>query len=184
MDRLKQWILVTILAFVCGFFLGKGRTPQPEVIIKTIQEQIEGDIAIPKPSLEVIPDKPKLPTKLDTVYQIQVVDTAAIITDYILRRDYAFNVFNNDYGKLDITTSLQYNSMTDFKYTYTPITTHEIRTTPTQLFTPFVMAQYNTLNMVSVGGGFFIKNMGGYYNYNISWNQSPSHSIGLIYKFQ
>jgi hypothetical protein len=46
------------------------------------------------------------------------------------------------------------------------------------------MMQYNTLNTVSIGGGLFIGNIGGYYNYNMRLDGISNHSLGIIYKFQ
>lgn len=190
---MKNWqllILVVILSFMCGFLLrGKLMKPGEETII-TIEKPIKDTIFIPEPVSITTPTKPLLPTKLDTVYvqdilyQVQVVDTAAIIADYILQRDYAFNLFQNEYGKLDIKNTVQYNTLTNLEYTFTPTVKHTIKTPSIPLFTPFAMIQYNTSNTLSAGGGLFIGNIGGYYNYNLHLNHIPTHSFGVIYKFQ
>lgn len=171
-------------SFIFGYILGNKRLKQPSDIIVTIQEPVIDTVYIPEPVSKTTPTNPILPLKTDTVYKIQIVDTAAIIAEYIQDKEYSFNVFDNKYGRLDISNNVQYNSLTGFSYTFTPVTTHEIRTTPVPKYIPFAMMQYNTLNTVSIGGGLFIGNIGGYYNYNMRLDGISNHSLGIIYKFQ
>ena len=111
------------------------------------------------------------------------MDTGKIISDFILKREDSFNVFNNEQGKLDIKQVVQYNRIQSFDYTFTPI--HIEKTTYRKpLIMPYFSATYNTLNYVGVGGGFFLKDLGLEYNYlynNTSGN--TAHQFGIKYKF-
>lgn len=184
MKNIVLCIIIGGFLFMLGNFIGRQSIVDSESTIITVLDPIIDTVYIPGPTSTTTPKTPNLPTKIDTVTQTQVVDTAEIIKEYILIKDYSFTLFNNQHGRLDIESTVQYNSLTDLNYTYTPITTQTIKHISTPLFTPFIMLQYNTLNTFSIGGGIFKKNLGGYYNYNVGINGIPNHSIGVIYKFQ
>ncbi|QIK61485.1 hypothetical protein G7050_17190 [Dysgonomonas sp. HDW5A] len=49
------------------------------------------------------------------------IDTAGIIADWVLKRDYRQTLFDNNNGKLDIDFTVQYNKPSDLRYFYIPI---------------------------------------------------------------
>ena len=165
---------ILIAVFVVGFFIGRGNIRTVEKIEYVKGEEITNTVKIPQPYLLKVPQVYFLPMVNG------VVDTAQIISDYILERRYEINVFDNDAGKLDVEQSIQYNELKEFNYTFTPIQRH---TTVTQkhIFEPFVSFGYNTLQQANIGGGFFYHNIGIEYNYILS--NTNGHYLGIKYKF-
>lgn len=56
----------------------------------------------------------------DKITNIMVVDTLAILKDYTAIKHYSYTLFDNEYGKLDLSQKTQYNSLiyTDYSYLY------------------------------------------------------------------
>ena len=188
---MKSYIYIALLlvVFIVGFFLGKG---QRETEVKT--EYIKGEtvfrtVKVPYPSTVYIPTAYRLPTKKDTLYvngeplPIQTVDTARIIQEYIAENTYEFNAFDEEFGKLDIKQTLQYNQLKTFDYSFTPIYKHTT-VTKKNLFEPFGSAGINTFNQVSVGGGVFINNLGLEYSYIYDTKMMlTGHGLSVKLKF-
>ena len=189
--NLKSIITVGFLIFLfaVGFFVGRC-TSNRETIRYVKGEVIRDTVEIKAPVSEETPLKPKLPVIRDTIYIDSIryitekVDTASIISDYILMRKYEFNVFDNNQGKLDISQDIVYNKLLRFEYEFTPIT-KTVTIHKRDVFTPFVSGSYNTLNHIGAGGGLFIKDIGLEYIYNIdlSGKVEDYHTFGLKYKF-
>lgn len=165
---------ILIAVFVLGFFIGRGNIRTVEKVEYVKGKEITNTVKIPQPYLLKVPQVYFLPMVNG------VVDTAQIISDYILERRYDINVFDNDAGKLDVEQSIQYNELKEFNYTFTPIQRH---TTVAQkpIFEPFVSFGYNTLQQANIGGGFFYHNIGIEYNYILS--NTNGHYLGIKYKF-
>lgn len=186
---MKKMIIVFIVGLVVGFFIGRSTTKPVEVIKYEKGKTIHDTVPIPYPVEVEVPKYIKLPMKKDTLYLdsvrfiTEIVDTSAIIKDYIVERTYDLKVFDNMNGKLDVTARVGYNKLSYFNYNFTPIQKH---TTEIQekVFTPFVSGNYHTYKAVGVGGGIFIKDLGFEYLYNVSLGDIPSyHTIGLKVKF-
>ena len=190
---MKSTILIAALTFLIGsiifFFIGRATVDKETVYVKgeTVNGSVEDKQLIPEK--ETIPEKPLLPTKeIEIQYRdtgsivVQVVDTAAIIEDYIIKRSYSVVAFdNNENGKLLLFPTLQYNRLTGLDYQFTPIQREVYRISTWQ---PFVSGSYSTLNYVSLGAGVFYHNMGFEYQYQIGFNKTNNgHSFGLKYKF-
>lgn len=198
---------VTIIAFcrivclVIGFFIGRS-TIKTETEIKYIPgKTIYGSVSNNQfeSVKEEIPNKPLLPTKIieiqykdtgriktitETKYMYQVVDTAAIIEDYIKKRTYAITAFNNtEQGKLLLYPVVQYNKLTGIDYLFTPMQ-KQTNTYLQKTWQPFISASYSTLNYVGIGGGMFYHDIGIEYQYQKSLgSQSNGHLFGVKYKF-
>jgi hypothetical protein len=174
------WILIiAIAAFAAGIWLGRSTVgTEPEVTIIRGQE-IKASVPIPEPVVSV-PEKPVLPVKPvyihDTTYQ--VVDTAAIIADYIAGRDYHMDVFDDENGKLSVDASVQYNVLKGLSYTFTPVY-KEVKIKDKTVWIPFVGASYNTLNELSVSGGVFYHDMAIEVSYTTDFNKK---GIGVGFK--
>ncbi|MDR2810476.1 MAG: hypothetical protein LBB84_07995 [Tannerellaceae bacterium] len=161
-----------------------------ETVTKTeyIQgETISGTISNIEPVHTETPERSTLPVKIDTVfvdnirYVTQHVDTAAIIREYELKRYYSETLFNNQYGKLDVSFTSQYNKVTDLKYDFTPVTI--VRTVEKErVFTPFVMASYNTLKQGGIGGGIFYHDIGVQVRFVTDF-KANGLDVGIMYKF-
>ena len=179
-------IIVLLVVFAAGFFLGRGKV---KTSVKT--EYVKGEtvvrpVKIPYPATVYIPSVYFLPTKRDTLYMdgepypIQTVDTAKIIEEYITQNTYEFNAFDDDNGKLDINQTIQYNKLQSFDYSFTPIHKNTI-ITKKNLFEPFGSVGYTTFNQVSFGGGFFLNNLGLEYNYIMG--DVSGHGLSVKLKF-
>ncbi|SBV94797.1 conserved exported hypothetical protein [uncultured Dysgonomonas sp.] len=201
---MKKIILIVLCGIVClviGFFIGRS-TIKTETEIKYIPgKTISGSVSNNQfeSVKEEIPNKPLLPTKIieiqykdtgriktitETKYMYQVVDTAAIIEDYIKKRTYAITAFDNtEQGKLLLYPVVQYNKLTGIDYLFTPM--QKQRNTYLQkIWQPFVSASYSTFNYIGVGGGIFYHNLGFEYQYQKSLgSQDNGHLFGVKYKF-
>lgn len=189
---MKKEIILVLIGIAIGFFLARLTVKENErerlVVGKQVNGKVYANFKLGKELREFETNITELPAifwRVDTVnnYITHPVDTEKIISDFILKREYSFNVFNNEQGKLDIKQEVQYNRIQSFDYTFTPI--HIEKTTYRKpLIMPYFSATYNTLNYVGVGGGLFLKDFGLEYNYlynNTSGN--TAHQFGIKYKF-
>lgn len=189
MTKVYIFIAALLIAFAVGFFLGRGKVRIEEKVEYVKGETVFRTVKVPYPSTVYIPTAYRLPTKEDTLYvngeplPIQTVDTARIIQEYIAENTYEFNAFDEEFGKLDIKQTLQYNQLKSFDYSFTPIYKHTT-VTKKNLFEPFGSAGYNTFDQVTIGGGIFINNLGLEYNYihDTRMNQS-GHGLSIKLKF-
>ena len=164
------YIGLVLIAFAAGYLLGKATISNGEIVKQVKGETVYGSLnpdflTVKKEFKGDIKFLPYIFWKSDTImvseteYISTIPDTAKIIEDFITSREYQFNVFNNEQGKLDIRQVVQHNRLQSFDYTFTPI--HIEKTTYKKpLIMPYLSATYNTLNYVGVGGGFFIKDLG------------------------
>ncbi|MDR1882041.1 MAG: hypothetical protein LBR26_04580 [Prevotella sp.] len=182
-------IYAALLLFgaVIGFF--SGRKTITEVVKTEVVkgEPVANSVTGLQPSREDVPDVPMLPIKTDTIYAdsvryiVQSVDTAAIIREYELKRHYAATLFDNQYGKLDISLNTQYNRLGELTYNFEPLYT--VKTVERKrVWVPFVSASYSTLNKVGVGGGIFYNDIGLQIEYVTDF-EVKGLNIGLLYKF-
>jgi hypothetical protein len=178
------YIITIFVALATGFFAGRMNiNSSPDIVVKR-GDPVHEDIHVPEPKVSV-PDNPVLPVKIvyihDTVPAYQVVDTTAIITDYIAKREYNLPVFNNELGKLSINADVQYNKLFDLSYDFTPVQ-KEIKIKEQTVWIPFVGISYNTLNQIGLTGGIFYHNIGIEAGYSIG-NNVQYMGIGMKYKF-
>ena len=193
---MKKEIILVLIGFALGFFFARITVKENDrerlVAGKKTTGSVYVDFKVGKQLKEFKTDISDLPlvfwktdtvVKENSVYLKQEIDTVKILEDFLLKRDYSFNVFNDDKGKLDVKQTIQYNRLQSFDYTFTPIHIERTRTKE-RLFVPFVSASYNTLNYVGAGGGVFIKDLGLEYNYLYNnLNKSNGHLFSLKYKF-
>lgn len=191
---MKKYILVALLFFTIGcaisFFIGRST-----IDTKTKTEYVKGEtikdtVYIPAPYSEKKADKENLipvytkdpegkeTTELDTIKSKDVT-----IHDWNLERKYSDLVFDNENGKFLYDITVQNNKLSKFSYTFTPI---QKVTTPIKerIFQPYVSASYSTLDIASVGGGFFYHNLGIEYQFQRDFRYNDTgHSLGLKYRF-
>jgi len=181
--------IIIAATFIGGFFVGRKTVDTKTKIEYIKMEPIEGSISNEKlvPYKEEIPVNPVLPMRIDTVYQIMMVDTAAIIEDYIAKRYYNITAFDNQFGKLSLLPTLQYNKLADINWEFTPI---QLRTTVYKqpVWTPFVSTSYSTFGYLGIGAGVFYRNFGLEYQYQKQFNNNllnnPSGNLFSVkYKF-
>lgn len=187
--KLQYKIILVLIACLASFFAGRLTTKQKDTVKFVKGETIYRTIEVPKFIKSTIPTAVFLPVKKDTLFidkekiVIQTVDTAKIIENYIAERKYAFNVFDDENGKLDIDQTIQYNELQKFNYSFTPMQ-KVITQQKERVLIPFASASYNSFNIAGAGGGMFYKNVGIEYKYlyNIN-NHGSGHEFGLKVKF-
>lgn len=188
----ENWIviLIFIVIFLAGIILGRST-----IDTKTKTEYVKGETIrdtayIPMPYSEKKADKNNLipvykkdpegkeTTELDTAKSKDVT-----IHDWNLERKYANQVFDNENGKFLYDITVQNNKLSKFNYTFTPI--QKVTTTiKEKIFQPYVSAGYSTLDIASVGGGFFYHNLGIEYQFQRDFKYNNiGHSLDLKYKF-
>jgi len=197
-DLFYLGIIVVVAAgigFAGGFYFGRKKidtvTKTEYIKQEPITENIGSDVITPV-KVE-IPTQPLYPVKYDTIFKLMVVDTAAIIADYIAKKYYDITAFDNkELGTLKLLPTLQYNSLSELKYEFTPI---QIRQTiyREKAFVPFISASYSTFGYVGIGGGVFYHNIGLEYLYIMDMNKimdgillgnnRSGHQLSLKYKF-
>lgn len=175
--KLYLKIVIVVVAFAVGFFLGRKTIDVKEKIEYVKGETIRDTVVINEPTFIEIPSKPEYIYKYDTIvvdniqYVSEKVDTSAIIQDYILTRTYEFNVFNSDtLGRFDVKQQIGYNKLLSFDYTFTPAT-RQITQFKEPTFTPFVSMGYSTNSTVFGGVGAYYRRLGVEYLINIPTNQ-------------
>lgn len=187
--KTKHVIFISAIFCLFGFIAGRMTIKQNMEIEYIKGETIYRTIEVPKFITSTIPATIFLPVKKDTLFinqdkiVIQTVDTTKIIENYIAERRYAFNVFDNEYGKLNVKQTLQYNELQKFDYEFTPLQ-KVITRERDRMIVPFISSSYNTFGIAGAGGGMFYKNVGIEYKYlyNIN-NHGSGHEFGLKVKF-
>lgn len=185
----KYWWVIPILALVIGFFIGRWQT-EPKITVKYVKgETVTNTVYVDKPYEVIVPAKPVLPMKPDTIripgkpeFVFLKVDTAAIIADYIKLNKYSRILFDNStVGKLIVGAEVQYNKLNKLDYSFTPM---EKQTTiiKQRLFTPFIAVSYNTFGYGGIGGGVYYYNVGIGLKY-LSNLKGTGYEFGLNYKF-
>jgi len=178
-----------LLCAVVGFFIGRSSNTEVEKTVIVKEPAVRGIITGLVPVSETTPSVSVLPVVRDTVYIDNVryikerVDTAAIIADYEIRRRYEVPLFDNQYGKLNVTWNTQYNRSDSIAYTFVPIRTIQyVRVRKT--FEPFIGVSYSSFGYISGGVGLFYHNLGIEASYQRSlYNSDYGFLIGLKWKF-
>ncbi len=202
---MKKYIYIAIISFSLGgvlsFLVGRVSIQHKIEDLSVYGETYKGIVSNIQlnPIKEESSDKPVLPmkqveiqykdtgkTKLitETRYIYQIVDTAAIIADYILKRSYDIIAFDDmDKGKLRLFPVIQYNKLEGINYEFTPVY-RQTSIYKEKVWQPFISGSYSTLDIISLGGGLFYHNLGFEYQYQIDYeNIRNGHSFGLKYKF-
>jgi hypothetical protein len=195
MNTLKDTIInivIIILILLVGIFIG-SRSSFKEIKSEirylpsdTIRDTIVTQVLVK----EVIPSKPiyLVDTLIINDTIIQVIDTSAIINDWITQRFYKDTLINSDtLGLLVLESEIQYNKLQNLNYEYSPIQ-KEINTTVTKVkwVEPYVMVGYGTNNNANFQVGLFIKqHFGISYQGLIELTNQPRyfHVINVGYKF-
>lgn len=168
----KYVVLGLVIGCFIGFFIGRVKTVEKEVVRYVKGETKTDTIFIHTPVKEVL--------TTDTLYLVER-DTVKTLYDFNLHRTYKETI-NNEYGKIDFTAGVQYNKLQNFTYSQTPIIKEVVRTIyPT--WQPFAGLNYNTFNEVSLSVGTFYHNVGLEASYMRDFNQNQGFGIGIKYKF-
>lgn len=198
-NNIEFMLLIIVIAISC-FFLGKyfgnGCQEKNTASGETIKGYIPGEKLSPvKEETPLNPDLPmkevqyrdtgsvRTQIKYITLTKKMIIDTAAIIADYIVKRSYSQTLFNNSNGKLEVFPTVYQNKLSSLGYEFTP---------KVKAWQPFVGTSYSTADFLGLGAGFFYHNLGVEYQYQIDLKGSNSiyqprgnaHTVGLKYKFR
>lgn len=181
--KTNYWLILILIVFTAGFFVGRRTITKEEKVEHVQGETVYGSLnpdflTVKKEFKGDINFLPYIFWKSDTV-----PDTAKIVEDFIVKREYQFNVFDNENGKLEVSPTVQYNRLQAFDYSFTPIKT-VITKIDKPVFVPFLSASYSSFGIAGIGGGVFIKNTGIEYNYLYRTIDNQSgHMLGIKVKF-
>mgnify|MGYP000697662265 FL=1 len=117
-----------IACFAIGFFFGRGIVEEKETVHYVKGETIRDTVT------QLIPDTVYLAGELkyryvyetDTIYKdVPVIDRegsiAETVRDWNRTREYDRLLFDNEFGKLTIVLSVQYNELQKLSYFFTPM---------------------------------------------------------------
>lgn len=179
-----KYIVLVIVCLFIGFIAGRQTIKE-----KVITKQVKGE-TIRDTITNFVPDtvylagelRYKYVYKTDTVYKdIPTVDRdetiKATLEDWNLIRDYKRTLFDNEFGKLSVDLSVQYNELQRLSYSFTPMH-KETTILKKRVLVPFVSASFHMNNTFSVGGGFFYYNLG----FRAEW-AANGLNLGLLYRF-
>ena len=121
----KFLVVCSIACFAIGFFWGRGVLEEKETVKgETIRDTVT----------QLIPDTVYLAGELkyryvyetDTIYKdVPVIDRegsiAETVRDWNRTREYDRLLFDNEFGKLTIVLSVQYNELQKLSYFFTPM---------------------------------------------------------------
>lgn len=168
-------IITAIMAFGIGFFIGYKSVSK--TIVYTPQKTQVGTLNLLDKNIDFTETKtsyiPPIFFTTDTI-----IDTVRIVEDWQTIRAYNYTLFDDKFGKLDLSQDIQFNKIASTSYQFTPIT-KTIYKEP--IFTPFITASYITDNSFTIGAGAIYHNIGLQYNYNIP---RQTHQISIIYQLK
>lgn len=161
--KTKIYIGIIIVSAIGIFFLGRATITTTEKIVtkyitgKTMHDTINNIV----PYSVIIHESPKY--IYDTIHvngkpDIIKVDTAKIIQDWALERNYSQTSFNNDtIGSYKWNAKVQYNKLITYNYLYTPIQKQVTKSViKVKLLSPYVNIGYWQDGGISAEGGIFI----------------------------
>ena len=124
----KFLVVCSIACFAIGFFWGRGVLEEKETVHYVKRETIRDTVT------QLIPDTVYLAGELkyryvyetDTIYKdVPVIDRegsiAETVRDWNRTREYDRLLFDNEFGKLTIVLSVQYNELQKLSYFFTPM---------------------------------------------------------------
>jgi hypothetical protein len=160
---MKKYIIIGIIAaLAAGFYLGRRSIAVKETTVVEYRHLPAVSVSVsPEPLRFTVPELPLWIFFTDTTTQQQRIDTAAILADWALRREYGGQPINDTTGTVDYSAVVQYNRLQNLTLDYQPIqlvvtTTKVIQ----QRFTPFVLVGGNTAGFGQLETGVLFKKWG------------------------
>ncbi len=145
-----------------GYFIGKRNvqfTTKKIVEYKTLPA-IHADIEPVLVNVS-IPDAPQFLFFTDTLTGKMIIDTIAILDDWVKRREYGGRVIDDSSGTIDYSATIQYNQLQQLTIDYQPLQRNTtIIKTITPRFIPFVFAGGNSAGFTQVEAGAFLGRWG------------------------
>ncbi|MDR2449795.1 MAG: hypothetical protein LBD52_07540 [Prevotellaceae bacterium] len=154
-------LLAIVLALCIGYWFGQHLIKVAETTVVEYYAMPTISVSVsPAPRRFTVPDVPHFIWRTDTV-QRQIIDTAAILADWTMKREYADRLIEDSTGTIDYTAIVQYNRLQNISLDYTPIqrivtTTKVIK----ERWAPLLFVGGNSAGYVTVEGGIFIGKYG------------------------
>jgi hypothetical protein len=163
MKNVALILLFVLASLAAGFYLGRRSVIVTETTTAEYQPMpaISVSVSAPAPLRFTVPELPQWLYFTDTVTRQQVIDTAAILADWALKREYTARLIDDTTGTVDYSAIVQYNQLQNISLDYTPIQ-RTVTTTKViqQRFTPFVFVGANTAGFGQVEGGVLFHRWG------------------------
>jgi hypothetical protein len=160
---MKQYLFIGIIAaLAAGFYLGRRSVSVKETTVVEYRHMPTVSVSVsPKPLRFTVPDLPQWLYFTDTITRQQVIDTAAILVDWVLKREYGARLIDDTTGTVDYTAIVQYNRLQNLSIDYQPI---QRTVTTTKIiqprFTPFVLVGGNTAGFGQIETGVLFSRWG------------------------
>jgi hypothetical protein len=158
----KYFVIGIIAALAVGFYLGRRSVVVKETTVVEYQRMPTVSVSVsPEPLRFTVPDLPQWLYFTDTVTRQQVIDTAAILVDWTLRREYGSRLIDDTTGTVDYSAIVQYNRLQNITLDYQPVQ-RTVITTKIILprFTPFVLVGGNTAGFGQAEAGILFDQWG------------------------
>jgi hypothetical protein len=160
---MKKYLVIGIIAaLAAGFYLGRRSVIVTEITTVEYQRMPTVSVSVsPDPLRFTVPDLPQWLYFTDTVTRQQVIDTAAILADWALRREYGARLIDDTTGTVDYSAVVQYNRLQNLTLDYQPI--QRVVTTTKVIqprFTPFVLVGGNTAGFGQAEAGVLFNRWG------------------------
>ena len=156
-------IFAMILALAAGFFLGRRSVEVTKTTTVEYRDMppVHVSIDTPAPLRFTVPELPQWLYFTDTVTQKSVIDTAAVLADWILKREYGGRLISDTTGTIDYFAIVQYNRLQNITLDYIPSQRIETITRTIQpCFTPFILVGGNTAGFGQVETGVLFRRFG------------------------
>ncbi len=174
--KTSHLLAICMLMLAIGFGLGRWAMPQHEARVEYVSlPPIKGSLreAELRPlasnlghSLRFIPIYINKAAPLEQESsEVPVIDTLAsyrtTVADWNTERLYGSTLFDTpELGTLSWNGSVQYNTMTAFDWSYTPVKQVETVVKRRRVVEPFVRLSYSSFGQLTIGGGIYYKNVG------------------------
>jgi hypothetical protein len=160
--KIASIIFVILLALAAGFYFGRRSVKVSETTVVEYQAMPTISVSVaPAPLRFSVPELPHFIWRTDTITSVTVIDTAAIIDDWILRREYGGRLINDTTGTIDYFAIVQYNRLQNISLDYTPaqriVTTTKVIK---ERWSSFFFLGSNSAGYATVEGGVFISKYG------------------------
>jgi hypothetical protein len=158
-----KYLIIIAVSLIAGYFLGKFSVKVEVKTVVSFQKILPVHVSVEAPAAFAvsIPEIPQFIWRTDTVTGIAVVDTAAILADWLLQRDYGGRLIADSTGTIDYSATVQYNRLQNISLDYQPIQRTVITTKVIKdRWAPFLFVGGNSAGYATVEGGVFIGKFG------------------------
>jgi hypothetical protein len=155
-------IVAALLLFAAGYYAGCRSVRIVEKTVVAYRDLPPVKVSVnPEAFRFTVPALPEWIWITDTVSVAQTVDTAAILADWILRRDYAGRLVSDATAVIDYSATVQYNRLQSLNLDYHPKQQVVTITRSVQRsFAPFLLVGANTAGHAQLQGGAFVGKWG------------------------